>query len=137
MAATFFDNASPPAPSAFSNALFRGLFRFANETTSRELVYAHAPAIRIRTHPKSAPRINYTLTPNKNQTRPLSDWTNTDSPTAVGFSNRPVYGAMYAPVLVTRGKELGLGRAGNPGDASLARAAGIFRAAWDAAPTPT
>ena len=84
-------------PSPFSNTLFHGLFRFANETTSRE---------------------------------PLSDWTNTDQPTAVGFSNRPVYGAMYAPVLVTEAQALGLGRAGNPGCPSLARAAEIFKAAW-------
>ena len=103
MAATFYDDASPPAPSPFSAALFDGLFRFANETTSREA---------------------------------LSDWTNTDSPTAVGFVNRPVYGAMYAPVLVTQAAELGLGRAGNAGDASLERAARIFQAAWDAAPAP-
>lgn len=31
---------------------------------------------------------------------PLSDWTNTDEATAVGFQARPVYGAMYAPMLV-------------------------------------
>jgi hypothetical protein len=60
----------------------------------------------------------------------LSDWTNTDSPTAVGFTNRPVYGAMWAPVLVTEASSLGLGRAGNPRDASLERAAAIFAEAW-------
>jgi hypothetical protein len=103
MAATFYDDASPPAPTPFSIALFHGFYRWANETTGRF---------------------------------PISDWTNTDSPTSVGFSNRPVYGAMYAPVLVTRAAELGLGRAGNPGDASLERADAIFRAAWLASPPP-
>jgi hypothetical protein len=33
---------------------------------------------------------------------PISDWTFTDSPRAAGFTNRPVMGAMYAPVLVTQ-----------------------------------
>ena len=46
-----------PAPSSFSTLLFDGLFRFANETTTREA---------------------------------LSDWTETVSPEAVGFTNRPV-----------------------------------------------
>jgi len=99
LAATYFTKGAQPAPSAFSNLLFDGLFRFANETTSRE---------------------------------PLSDWTNTDAPTAVGFTNRPVYGAMYAPVIVARGAQLGLGRAGNTGDASLEHAARVFKAAWAA-----
>ena len=53
--------AATPTPSAFATTLFDGLFRFANETTSRE---------------------------------PLSDWTQTTSPAAVGFSNRPVRAAM-------------------------------------------
>ena len=97
LAATYYTHDAAPAPSAFSNALFNGLFRFANETTSREA---------------------------------LSDWTNTDSPTAVGFVNRPVYGAMWAPVLVAEGPALGLGRLGNPGDESLERASRIFKAAW-------
>ncbi len=100
MAATYFTPGPNPVPSPFSTALFNGLFRFANETTSRE---------------------------------PLSDWTNTDSPTAVGFVNRPVYGAMWAPVLVTEAAALGLGRAGNPSCPSLARASAIFKAAWDGA----
>ena len=94
-----FTHDANPVPSPFSNSLFNGLFRFANETTSRE---------------------------------PLSDWTNTDSPTAVGFSNRPVYGAMYAPVLVTEAAALGLGKQGNPNCPSLARASEIFKAAWAA-----
>jgi hypothetical protein len=40
---------------------------------------------------------------------PLSDWTNTDEATAVGFTARPVYGAMYAPVLIAKAASLGLG----------------------------
>ena len=39
----------------------------------------------------------------------LSNWTNTDSPTKVDFTARPVYGAMWAPVLAHSGVELGLG----------------------------
>ena len=97
LAATYFTHDAAPAPSPFSNALFDGLFRFANETVSREA---------------------------------LSDWTNTDSNTAVGFTNRPVYGAMYAPMLIANGKSLGLGAAGNADDASLARARAIFAATW-------
>lgn len=57
---------------------------------------------------------------------PLSDWTNTDEPTAVGFSARPVYGAMYTPVLVAQAAQLGLGQASNP---AVARANEAFRAA--------
>ena len=57
---------------------------------------------------------------------PLSDWTNTDAPTAVGFQARPVYGAMYAPVLVAQAAELGLGRASDP---AVAHANAVFRAA--------
>ena len=40
---------------------------------------------------------------------PISDWTNTDTPTAVGFVARPVYGAMWAPMLVHNQEKLGLG----------------------------
>ncbi len=97
LAATYFTPGAAPAPSPFSSALFDGLFRYANETTSREA---------------------------------LSDWTNTDSPSSVGFTNRPVYGAMYAPMLVANGAALGLGADGNAGDASLARARAIFADAW-------
>jgi hypothetical protein len=97
LAATYYTNDATPVPSPFSTSLFDGLFRFANETNSREA---------------------------------LSDWTNTDSPTAVGFTNRPVYGAMWAPMLVTNAAQLGLGRAGQPNDASLARASTIFKESW-------
>lgn len=55
---------------------------------------------------------------------PLSDWTNTDEATAVGFTNRPVYGAMYAPVLIAYQQQLGLGRKDN--DAALQHAAAVF-----------
>lgn len=72
----------------------------------------------------------YTFANETTSREALSDWTNTDSPTAVGFTNRPVYGAMWAPVLVTEASTLGLGRAGNPNDASLERAAAIFAEAW-------
>ncbi len=48
----------------------------------------------------------------------------------MGFTNRPVYGAMWAPVLVHQAESLGLGRLGNPGDASLERARRTFAAAW-------
>ena len=41
--------------------------------------------------------------------QPISDWTNTDSATAVGFGARPVYGAMWAPMLVHHKASLGLG----------------------------
>jgi hypothetical protein len=37
---------------------------------------------------------------------PLSDWTNTDSPSSVGFTARPVYGAMYAPMLIAEKKHV-------------------------------
>lgn len=95
LSASFYTNDAAPVPSSFSNKLFDGLYRFANETTSREA---------------------------------LSDWTNTDEPTSVGFTNRPVYGAMYAPVLVTHAAELGLGGV----DVSLQRARNIFESAWGA-----
>jgi hypothetical protein len=39
----------------------------------------------------------------------MSDWINTDSPSAVGFEARPVMGAMWAPMLVSQGPQLGLG----------------------------
>ena len=55
---------------------------------------------------------------------PLSDWINTDQATAVGFTARPVLGAMYAPVLVQQGPQLGLGRADDP---ALIRANAVFR----------
>jgi hypothetical protein len=54
---------------------------------------------------------------------PLSDWTNTDAPTAAGFLARPVYGAMWAPLLVTEGPALGLGRSDDP---AVARANAAF-----------
>lgn len=92
MAATFFDNAPVPQPSAISATLLTKFYTWANVTTSRE---------------------------------PLSDWINTDSPTAVGFTARPVLGAMYAPVLVQQAAQLGLGRADDP---ALIRANAIFRA---------
>lgn len=81
LAATYYDNSTPPQPSAFSTTLFNGLFRWANETVSREAI---------------------------------SDWTWTDNPLAQGFTARPVYGAMYAPVLVSQGPQLGLGRKDDP-----------------------
>ena len=56
---------------------------------------------------------------------PLSDWINTYKNTAVGFTARPVLGALYAPVLVQQGPQLGLGRADDP---ALIRANAIFRA---------
>ena len=55
---------------------------------------------------------------------PLSDWINTDAPTAVGFTARPVLGALYAPVLVQQGPQLGLGRADDP---ALVHANAVFR----------
>lgn len=97
LAATYFTADATPKPSDFSTALFHGLFRYANETTSREA---------------------------------LSDWTNTDSPSSVGFTNRPVYGAMWSPMLVAQGASLGLGASGNPGDESLRTARQIFADAW-------
>lgn len=39
----------------------------------------------------------------------LSDWTWTDRPQSAGFTNRPVMGAMYAPVLISKGTKLGFG----------------------------
>jgi len=57
---------------------------------------------------------------------PLSDWTNTDAPTSVGFSARPVYGAMYAPALVARAKHLGLAGAGGQ-DETVRRLNGVMR----------
>lgn len=55
---------------------------------------------------------------------PLSDWTNTDEATAVGFTNRPVYGAMYAPVLIAFQEQMALGRKDT--DAALQHAAVVF-----------
>jgi hypothetical protein len=81
LAATFYTNDTVPVPSAFSNQLFDGFYRWANETTSRV---------------------------------PVSDWTNTDSATMAGFQARPVFGAMWAPVLVAQGPQLGLGAPENP-----------------------
>lgn len=61
---------------------------------------------------------------------PVSDWTETTSPQAVGFSNRPVFGAMWAPALVANAASLGLGRAGRPDDAALAHANAVFERVW-------
>lgn len=93
LAATYYTRTAPVAPSAFTTALFQGLFNWANETTSRV---------------------------------PLSDWTNTDSPSSVGFVNRPVYGAMYAPLLVVQAG------AAPSTDPSIVRANAIFRQSWEA-----
>ena len=92
LAAAYYDDASPPAPSAFSTSLISGIYHWADDTTSRV---------------------------------PLSDWTNTDSPTMAGFQARPVYGAMYAPLLVRAAASMGLG---NPADSSVAHANAVFRA---------
>lgn len=54
---------------------------------------------------------------------PISDWTNTNIPTAVGFTARPVYGAMYAPMLVAQQSALGMGRAD---DAAVRHAREVF-----------
>ena len=40
---------------------------------------------------------------------PVSDWINTESASAVGFEARPVMGALWAPMLVAEGPQLGLG----------------------------
>jgi hypothetical protein len=37
LAATYYTTDAVPQPSAFSSMLFDGLYRFANETTSREV----------------------------------------------------------------------------------------------------
>lgn len=70
------------------------------------------------------------------QRTPLSDWTQTTSSDMVGFTARPVYGAMWAPVLVVEAAGLGLGRAD---DAALVHARAVFgavhAAATAAAPT--
>lgn len=55
---------------------------------------------------------------------PLSDWTNTEQATFVGFQARPVYGAMWAPVLVQQAESLGLGL--SQSDPSLQRAHKVF-----------
>ena len=55
----------------------------------------------------------------------MSDWTNTDSLTMQGFTARPVFGAMYAPVLVAQGPQLGLGA---PAAAHTLHANEVFRA---------
>jgi hypothetical protein len=47
----------------------------------------------------------------------------TTEPNMVGFMARPVYGAMWAPVLVAEGPGLGLGR---QDDAALAHARTVF-----------
>ena len=57
LAATFYDDQTPPQPSAFSATLFDKFYLWANTTTSRD---------------------------------PISDWTNTDQPTAAGFMVRGV-----------------------------------------------
>ena len=66
----------------------------------------------------------YTWANTTTSREPLSDWIETTTPTAVGFRARPVMGAMYAPVLVQQGPQLGLGRADDP---ALIRANAIFR----------
>ena len=66
----------------------------------------------------------YTLANVTTSREPLSDWTSTGTPTAVGFSARPVYGAMYTPVLVSQAASLGLGDPLNP---AIARANQAFR----------
>ena len=54
----------------------------------------------------------------------MSDWTATDSLGMQGFTARPVFGAMYAPVLVAQGPQLGLGV---PTDPSVVHANAVFR----------
>jgi len=88
LAATFFTSDSPPAPSAFSTALFDRFFLWANVTTSRD---------------------------------PISDWIETVAPNAIGFEARPVMGALWAPMLVVEGPQLGLGHGAE-------RANEVFRA---------
>ena len=88
MAATFYDDASTPKPSAFSAALHTRFFNWATVTTSRD---------------------------------PISDWIETTTPTAVGFEARPVMGAMWAPMLVAQGPQLGLGHTADVANA-------VFRA---------
>jgi Domain of unknown function (DUF1793) len=85
LAATYYN--ADGTPSQFSSDLFSSLFAFANETSSRV---------------------------------PLSDWTNTigtdpTGPTAVGFMARPVFGAMWAPVLISE-----MGSAGSSFEAAAA-----------------
>jgi hypothetical protein len=75
LAATYYTAGEQPAPSAFSNLLFDGLFTWANATLDRV---------------------------------PLSDWTYTNTLDVAGFQARPVYGAMYAPVLVAQTSGFGL-----------------------------
>ncbi len=88
-----------PQPSQFSTELFSRLFAFANDTQNRV---------------------------------PLSDWTMTEAPNVAGFAARPVYGAMYcrflkkcryAPALVEKAKEKGLGAANS---AQSVRARRVF-----------
>jgi hypothetical protein len=55
---------------------------------------------------------------------PISDWTYTNVATAAGFTARPVFGAMYAPVLVAQAAQLGLGQASDP---AVAHANRVFQ----------
>jgi len=51
---------------------------------------------------------------------PISDWSFTDQPASPGFIARPVYGAMYAPMLVHSATRLGLGPAAQAERTALA-----------------
>jgi len=95
LAATYYTDTVPAQPSAFSNALFTGLFNWANATAVRE---------------------------------PLSDWTYTNNLKPAGFRARPVYGAMYAPVLVWQTAAV----AGPPADPAHTLARQTFQRVHDA-----
>ena len=50
---------------------------------------------------------------------PFSDWIETTSPTAAGFEARPVMGALWAPMLVAQGPQLGLGHGADAANAAF------------------
>lgn len=50
---------------------------------------------------------------------PFSDWINTESASAVGFEARPVMGALWAPMLVAEGPQLGLGHGAEAANAAF------------------
>jgi hypothetical protein len=50
---------------------------------------------------------------------PFSDWISTTDPSAVGFEARPVMGALWAPMLVAQGPQLGLGHKAEAANAAF------------------
>ena len=66
---------------------------------------------------------------------PMSDWIETTQPSAVGFEARPVMGALWAPMLVAEGPQLGLGHGAEAANAVFREVHARIAAEKAASPT--